>query len=87
MTRFLLIRHGETDAVGRYLAGAGETPLNDRGRLQVAQSTKRLRPVPLDAVVSSPVARARATAAPIAESHGLTVQPSTELTEFPPATA
>jgi broad specificity phosphatase PhoE len=74
-TQFLLIRHGNTDAVGRYHAGrAAGLHLNDDGRQQVARLVRDLHGVELAAIVSSPLERTRQTADPIAADHGLEVQ-------------
>lgn len=65
MPTVLLIRHGRTAAnVSGILAGW--TPgvvLDDTGRQQAETLAERLRPVPLTAVVSSPLERTRETAA------------------------
>src|SRR4051812_44491701 len=83
MTTILLIRHGQTDAIGHYLAGsAAGTPLNAAGRDQAQRLADRLRGVPLTAIVSSPLTRARETAAPIAASHRLEVRIVPAFTEF-----
>jgi probable phosphomutase (TIGR03848 family) len=83
VTRLLLIRHGDTDAVDRYIAGnAPGTPLNDAGRAQVAALVARLHDVPLTAVVSSPLERTRQTADPLARDHGLDLEIAPALTEL-----
>jgi probable phosphomutase (TIGR03848 family) len=83
VTTILLIRHGQTDAINAYIAGTAEgTPLNDAGRGQVTRLAERLRDVPLTAVVSSPLARTRETAQPIADTHALELQLVTALAEF-----
>jgi len=83
VTTFFLIRHGDTDAVDRYIAGTAEgTPLNASGRRQVAGLAEYLRHVPLSAIASSPLTRTRETAEPIARSHGLEIRPAPEFTEF-----
>jgi probable phosphomutase (TIGR03848 family) len=67
VTTLLLVRHGLTALTGPVLAGW--TPgvhLDDRGRAQAAEVAQRLAPVPLDAVVSSPLERCRETADAIA---------------------
>lgn len=67
MTLLLLVRHGLTAGTGTVLAG--RTPgiwLDDRGRDQAAALADRLSPVPLDAIVSSPLERCRQTAQAIA---------------------
>jgi len=83
VTRFLLIRHGDTNAIGRYIAGnVAGTDLNDAGRVQVETLVSRLHDVPLSAVVSSPLERTRQTAEPIARDHGLQVEVAAALSEF-----
>ena len=60
----LLIRHGRTAANASGVL-AGWTPgveLDERGREQAAALAGRLSPVPLAAVVSSPLERCRQTA-------------------------
>ncbi|MEV5707114.1 histidine phosphatase family protein [Actinoallomurus sp. NPDC052274] len=63
MATLLLVRHGLTEMTGPVLAGW--TPgvhLDERGRKQVAELAARLAPVPLDAIVSSPLDRCQETA-------------------------
>src|SRR5688572_27882304 len=73
MTTFLLIRHGETDAIGKSLMGwAPGWRLNNRGKAQAEQLALRLSRLPIRAVYTSPLERAVETAEPIASSHGLT---------------
>ena len=67
MTTVLLVRHGLTPLTGPALAGW--TPgvhLDERGRAQAAALGERLLPVPLTAIVVSPLERCRETAAAIA---------------------
>jgi probable phosphomutase (TIGR03848 family) len=72
----LLVRHGLTEMTGPVLAGW--TPgvrLDERGRKQVAELSERLAPVPLDAIVSSPLERCQETArAILAGRDGLEVR-------------
>jgi probable phosphoglycerate mutase len=83
MTRLLLIRHGLTDAVNRFLSGtAADVALNEHGKRQVQRLAAQLREVPLAAVASSPLLRTRDTARPIADSHHLPVHVVPEFTEF-----
>jgi len=83
MIRFLLIRHALTDAVGRFFAGRlPGIHLNETGREQARRLAKRLEPVPLTAIVSSPLERALETAAPIAVPRGLEVEVNAALTEI-----
>jgi probable phosphoglycerate mutase len=79
----LLIRHGMTDAVGKYLAGrAPGLHLNDEGRRQVERLVPRISHVPIRAVVSSPLERTVETAEPIARDHRLPVELEPDLTEI-----
>lgn len=60
-----LLRHGETDwNKKRLLQGHTDIPLNERGRVQVDETVCRLRAlgVRMDAIVSSPLKRARESA-------------------------
>jgi probable phosphoglycerate mutase len=72
MTVFLLIRHGDTDAVGKILAGrkAG-IHLNQRGKHQAELLAETLMPIKLNAVFTSPLERALETADPIARRQNL----------------
>jgi len=66
VTTVIFVRHGLTAMTGPVLAGW--TPglhLDDRGQAQAAAVAERLRPVPLAAVVCSPLERCRDTAAAI----------------------
>jgi broad specificity phosphatase PhoE len=79
----ILVRHGETavNTEGR-LQGRVEAALTERGREQaerLAVAVAALEPV---AVVSSPLRRARETAAAIAASTGLDVEIDARLTEL-----
>ncbi|MGY1739672.1 MULTISPECIES: histidine phosphatase family protein [unclassified Blastococcus] len=64
MTTVILLRHGRTTAnTGGVLAGwTPGVQLDETGQAQVAAVGQRLAPVPLAAVVSSPLERCRATA-------------------------
>ena len=82
MTTFLLIRHGETDAIGKSMMGwMPGWHLNANGKQQVAKLAERLARLPIRAVYASPLERAIETAEPIARRHGLAVQPVDDLGE------
>jgi broad specificity phosphatase PhoE len=70
-----LIRHAACESVGRRLAcdvpGVG---LNAEGERQARSLSDRLAQVPFDAVYTSPLERARATALSISRGRGLEVQ-------------
>src|SRR5437016_2189088 len=72
MTTLLLIRHGETDAVGKSIMGwLPGWHLNATGKAQVQSLAQRLARVRIQAIYSSPLERAVETAEPIANSHQL----------------
>jgi probable phosphomutase (TIGR03848 family) len=63
VTTVLLVRHGLTALTGPVLAGwTPGVPLDDRGLAQAGALAARLAPVPLDAIVSSPLERCTQTA-------------------------
>jgi probable phosphoglycerate mutase len=75
VTTVLLVRHGLTRLTGPVLAGW--TPglhLDDRGIAQARALADRLRPLPLTAIVSSPLERCLDTVAPISEGRGIAVE-------------
>lgn len=83
MTTFHLIRHGEKDADEQLIVGrTGGIHLNARGREQAAAIAERLRECPIRHVFSSPLERARETAAPLARARGVEVQVLEGLHEF-----
>jgi probable phosphoglycerate mutase len=70
-TRLVLVRHGETEltAQKRY-SGRGDVPLSAVGEKQAAAAAARVAGLRPDRVVTSPLARCRATAAAVAEAAG-----------------
>lgn len=69
-----LVRHGQTDwNADGLLQGSSDIPLNEVGREQARDVIFTLRSRPWDAVVSSPLVRARETAAIIADGLGITL--------------
>ncbi len=73
-TTLLLIRHGETawNAAGR-IQGQLDVPLSPRGIWQAARLGERLADEPIDAVVSSDLARASLTAQAVAATRNADV--------------
>jgi broad specificity phosphatase PhoE len=71
-----LIRHGQTDcSLQNRMCGAGiDSPLNAAGQAMAAALGESLAPLPWTAICSSPMLRARQTAAPRAARTGLPVQ-------------
>lgn len=75
MAVFLLIRHGNTDLVGKTIPGrmAG-VHINEEGREQVEGLARRLAGIPVNVICSSPLERTRETASIIARLHGKEVR-------------
>ena len=84
-TSLLLLRHGETPlSVDRRFSGLGDDPeLTPKGLAQAEAAARRLSgdPYRLDAIVSSPLRRARQTAEAVAARTGLSVEVDDELRE------
>ncbi|KXP04499.1 histidine phosphatase family protein [Tsukamurella tyrosinosolvens] len=81
-TRVILLRHGQTPAsVQRLYSGRGNPSLTDLGREQAAEAAALLRLTPIDAILSSPLDRARQTADAVAAGRGLTVEVDDDLIE------
>ena len=72
-TTVLLVRHGQTPTTGKVLPGrAPGLHLADEGRAQADIAAERIGALKrVDAIYSSPLERAKETAAPIAKARGL----------------
>jgi probable phosphomutase (TIGR03848 family) len=83
VTTVLLLRHGRTTAnTGGVLAGwTPGVQLDDAGQAQVAAVAERLAPVPLAAVVSSPLERCRQSATAVLAGRDLQLQTDDRLGE------
>jgi broad specificity phosphatase PhoE len=74
VTIILLARHGESDwNVARRWQGHADRPLTEKGRAQARALAERLQRVELDALYSSDLQRAAATAMEVARAQGLEV--------------
>jgi broad specificity phosphatase PhoE len=82
-TVFLLIRHAEStwNAAGRW-QGQADPPLSERGRRQAAGLARDLAGERVDCLVASDLARARETAAILAETWGLRLRLDPSLREL-----
>jgi broad specificity phosphatase PhoE len=84
--RLLLIRHGESYSNAHpeaaALPAAEGDRLTPRGREQAEAAARWLAGIELDALVSSPMRRARETAAPIAARTGLEIEIDEEIHEL-----
>ncbi|HYY81006.1 MAG TPA: histidine phosphatase family protein [Actinomycetes bacterium] len=77
-----LVRHGQVENPGRVLYGRlPGFSLSARGRAQAERLATFFAPVPLVAVLASPLERAQETAAPVAAGHGLPVRTDLRLIE------
>lgn len=81
---FFFLRHGESEAnTRRVMQGRDSSPLTAAGRSQARQAGEWLRSKGIDLVLTSPLERARETAAEIGSVLGLGgVQVAQELTEI-----
>ncbi len=82
-TRFILIRHGETEwnRQDRF-RGRSDVPLNAHGTAQANSIAARLADLKIDAVYASPLPRAIQTAQPLATSHKLTIEQTADLLDI-----
>lgn len=83
MTTLILLRHGRSSAnTSGVLAGRSPgVELDDTGKGQAWSLAQRLRPVPLAAVVTSPMQRCQQTIAPLLTGRDLTPLVEEELAE------
>ena len=77
-----LVRHGQTASSARKAySGRSDIPLTDTGREQARQAAQRLTTAGVDAVICSPLIRARDTAQAIADATGAPLIVDERLTE------
>lgn len=82
-TTVCLVRHAAHDRLGRVLCGRmPDVTLGARGRAEAEALARHFSGVPVAAVLSSPLARTRETAAPIAAAVGAPVRTSEGLNEI-----
>ncbi|GEM_PF-52404 len=82
-TRFILIRHGETEwnRQDRF-RGRSDVPLNANGLAQAQKIAARFTNVPVSAVYASLLPRAIQTAAPLAQAHRLEIEQTADLLDI-----
>jgi broad specificity phosphatase PhoE len=79
----LLLRHGEsTGNILRLIQGWHDFPLTDRGHRQAAAAAGRLATASATALYTSPLARARSTAAAVEHATGLDAVTLPDLREY-----
>jgi ribonuclease H / adenosylcobalamin/alpha-ribazole phosphatase len=77
-----LVRHGQTESSARLAySGRSDIPLTVAGREQALEAARRLAGAGVDAVITSPLMRARDTAQAIAEATGAPLTVDERLTE------
>ncbi len=81
MSKILLVRHGFVGLKEERFLGRTDIPLNDDGKKQAEQLRQRLAPEKIDAVYTSTLSRARATAEIVAAGHKVAVIACAELCE------
>ncbi len=75
MSYILLIRHGDCDPVGKYLAGRSSgINLNSTGVTQVNRLSEMLGKIKINRLISSPLERTMQTAERIAHVQGISVE-------------
>ncbi len=80
--RLYIVRHGQTErSAGMIYSGQADVPLTAIGRQQAVAAGALLAGSNVDAIVSSPLSRARDTAAAIAAATGLGVRVDDRLIE------
>ena len=82
MGKIFLVRHGLTEYnKSLRLQGSSDIPLNEAGLLQAKKASEFLKVEKFDAILSSPLSRAYATAEIINEHHDLKIHKMDELKE------
>lgn len=83
MKTIYFIRHAQSEANRKdILASRMDFPLTEKGQADAEAIAREMKgQIQLDQMVSSPLLRARQTAAPIAAAYGLTVETDERLTE------
>ncbi|WP_066364436.1 bifunctional RNase H/acid phosphatase [Herbidospora mongoliensis] len=81
-TTLILLRHGQTAlSVEKRFSGLGDPVLTELGESQAEKAAERLAGAKLNAIVSSPLGRARQTAEAVAKATGLPVHVDEDLRE------
>lgn len=81
LSRFIFLRHGETEGNRKGIYQSPETPLNSAGEAQAAEAADRLALASIVHVAASPMMRAWRTAAIVTDGRGLTPEPDGGLAE------
>lgn len=72
MTKFILLRHGQTDwNIRKLYQGHADIPLNETGMEQILRAADLLKDTPIDVIYSSDLTRAKQTAEAVHRYHPL----------------
>ncbi|MDR0821505.1 MAG: histidine phosphatase family protein [Oscillospiraceae bacterium] len=83
MTKIYLIRHCESEGnAGGVFQGSTDSEISDKGKLQLVELAARFKDIHLDALYSSPLKRARATAEAVGSRQSLPVRIEPDLIEI-----
>ncbi|HEV7641752.1 MAG TPA: phosphoglycerate mutase family protein [Gaiellaceae bacterium] len=77
----LLVRHASAGDRDAWEGDDRERPLDERGRKQAVELVERVRPYPIEAILSSPARRCVETVEPLAHARGLEIEQRPELSE------
>src|SRR5712692_7535483 len=81
-TRFIFVRHGETESSReRRFAGSTDVDLTENGLEQARTVARRMRPVRIDAIHVSPLRRCQQTAAAVTEVTGRKAEITSDIRE------
>jgi broad specificity phosphatase PhoE len=81
LSRFIFLRHGETEGNRKGIYQFPETPLNPAGEAQAAEAASILALASISRVVASPMMRAWRTAAVVTDGRDITPEPDGGLQE------
>lgn len=81
LTRFIFLRHGETEGNRKGIYQFPETPLNAAGEAQASEAAAILALASISRVASSPMMRAWRTAAVVTDGRDITPEPDGGLQE------
>lgn len=83
VTKLYLVRHAEAEGNAReFFQGNIDTPLTEKGEMQLECLSARFAGIPLQAVYSSPFQRAMLTAEAVNRAHQLPISPEYDLREI-----
>jgi phosphohistidine phosphatase SixA len=77
----LLLRHASAGDREQWVGDDRERPLDERGHKQAKELVERLRPYPIEAILSSPARRCVETLEPLTRARGSEIEQRPELSE------